>query len=284
MRDELSQKPNLIVLLTDFGTRDYFVGAMKGAILSINPNVRIIDLTHEIAPQDIRSASFTLSACYRDFPPKTIFTAVVDPGVGSARRAILVETDRYYFIAPDNGLLGFVFDEACRPPVKNSRNALAPDLSGAGALRVFELTERRFWARNISASFHGRDIFAPVAAHLAGGAGAAEFGREIRDFVRFDENRPQKTGENEITAEIVAIDRFGNLITNLKPEDLPAGFVLELGAVRLENFRTFFAEAATGEVFMIFGSAGFLEIAAFQNSAARLLNAQTGQKITVKSR
>ena len=253
----------IIALLTDFGTKDYFVGAMKGAILSINENVHLVDITHEIEPQDIASAGFNLLACYRNFLIGTIFVAVVDPGVGSERRAILVETEEYFFIAPDNGLLSFVF---------NSRKEF----------RVFELTNRKFFAENISSTFHGRDVFAPVAAHLSQGVSASEFGDEITDFVRFDENEPRRLDDDEIEAEIIAIDRFGNLITNLKREDLPEKFVLEIGGRRIEKLQSYFAEDEEGEIFMIFGSAGFLEIAVFQDSAKNVLEARSGQKILVK--
>ena len=253
----------IIALLTDFGTKDYFVGAMKGAILSINENVQLIDITHEIEPQDIRSAAFNLRACFRNFPVGTIFVAVVDPGVGSNRRAILVETNEYFFIAPDNGLLSFVFDSEKE-------------------FRVCELTIRQFFAENVSSTFHGRDVFAPVAAHLSKGVNASEFGAEITDFVRFDEREPRRLGEHEIEAEIIAIDRFGNLITNLKREDLPDEFALIIGQTKIERLRQFFAESEAGEVFMIFGSAGFLEIAAFQDSAKNLLGVRARQKILVK--
>ncbi|MBS1794410.1 MAG: SAM-dependent chlorinase/fluorinase [Acidobacteria bacterium] len=256
--------PGPIALVTDFGTRDYFVGALKGVILSINRAARIVDVTHEIAPQDIRAAAFVLRACYRDFPAGTIFTAVVDPGVGSERRAILVETPDYYFIAPDNGLLSFVFDET-------------PEC------RVFELTNGKFFAARVSATFHGRDVFAPVAAHLSNGVAPAEFGRAITDFVRFGETRPRPVSENEIEAEIVAADRFGNLVTNLKREDLPAKFRLRVGAATIERLQNYYAESAPGELFMIFGSAGFLEIVAFRASAKQLLQIDTGQKITVET-
>lgn len=250
----------IIALLTDFGTKDYFVGAMKGVIFSINANVEIVDITHEIPPQNIKSAAFTLRACYRNFPRKTIFVSVVDPGVGSNRRAVLAETEDYFFIAPDNGLLSFAFEEA-----KN--------------LRVFELTGRQFFAENVSRTFHGRDIFAPVAAHLSKGIETNRFGRVIHDFVRFETAKPQKISENEIEAEVIHIDRFGNLITNLKSEDLPEKFYLEIGGEKIEKLRDYFAEAEKGEIFMISGSAGFLEIASFQDSAKDLLNAGIGRKI-----
>jgi S-adenosylmethionine hydrolase len=253
----------LIALLTDFGTRDYYVGAMKGAILRINPQARIVDITHETEPQNIGAAMFTLYACYRDFPEKTIFAAVVDPGVGSARRAILVQTDEYFFIAPDNGLLSFVFHNTTKS-------------------RVFELTEKSFFAAQISATFHGRDVFAPVAAHLSRGVEPPAFGREIDDFVCFDETRPRLLAGGEIEAEIIAVDRFGNLVTNLKREDAPDNFRLEIGGAKIDTLRQFYAESPRGEVFMIFGSAGFLEVSAFEDSAAKILQAAAGQKICVR--
>lgn len=249
-----------IALLTDFGTQDYFVGAMKGVILSINNEAQIIDITHEIAAQSIQSASFTLRACYKDFPKQTIFVAVVDPGVGSARRAILVETPNYFFIAPDNGLLSFVYDEAEK-------------------FRVFELTNKNFLAEKISTTFHGRDIFAPVAAHLSKGVQPSEFGREIADFIRFDETKPQKISENIIQAEIIHADRFGNLITNLKSADLSENFVIKINDCEIKNHRKFFAEAEKDEIFSIVGSADRLEIVEFCGSAEQKLNAKIGDVV-----
>lgn len=250
----------IIALLTDFGTKDYFVGAVKGAILSVNPEAKIVDITHEVLPQDIKSASFTLRACYKDFPPKTIFVAVVDPGVGSSRKAILVETENFYFVAPDNGLLSFVFEDE-------------------KSFRVFETTNEKFLASEISRTFHGRDVFAPVAAYLSNGVLPKEFGGEISDFVRFSTTMPRRVSETEVEAEIIHVDRFGNLVTNLKNEDLPEIFTLEINEKIVEKRREFYAEAVTDDVFMILGSAGFLEIAANQNSAQKILGAKTGDKI-----
>lgn len=254
----------IIALLTDFGTQDYFVAAMKGVILSINKKTDIIDITHEIPPQDIRSASFILQSCYEDFPANTIFTAVVDPGVGSARRAILVETARYFFIAPDNGLLSFVFDE--------TEN-----------FKIFEISNEKFFRRRVSQTFHGRDIFAPCAAHLSSGIKPSDFGNEINDPVILPKQNPRRIAKNTIEAEIIFIDRFGNLITNLKAEDLPHKFYLEVNNRKIEKLRDFFAEADAGELFMIVGSAGYLEIAVFQASAKKLLNSRIGQKIVLNT-
>ena len=256
-------EPQIIALITDFGTRDYFVGAMKGVILSINRSANVIDITHEIAPQNITSAGFTLRACYREFPPQTIFVAVVDPGVGSERRSILVETEKYYFLAPDNGLLGFIFDETEQ-------------------FRVFELTEEKYFRRPVSRTFHGRDIFAACAAHLSVGVKPNQFGSEITDFVRPGENFPRAANENEIAAQIIHIDRFGNLVTNLKRTDLPEKFILQIGSNNIKNLRTFYAEAETNELFMIFGSSEFLEVVAFCNSAAKLLGVNLGDEVRVQ--
>ena len=250
----------IIALLTDFGTKDYFVGAMKGVILSINKRANIVDISHEINAQNIRQAAFTLRACYREFPKKTIFTAVVDPGVGSNRRAILVETKNYFFIAPDNGLLSFIFNER-------------------KYFRAREITNEKFFRHPASRTFHGRDIFSPAAAHLSNGIAASEFGAEISDFVSFAESKLRKINENEIEAEIINVDRFGNLITNLKKEDLPENFAVEINGKRIEKLQNYFAEGENDEIFMIFGSSGFLEIAAFQNSAAKILETEIGGKL-----
>ena len=252
----------IVALLTDFGTKDYFVASMKGAILSVNENAKIIDITHEIPPQNVRNASFTLRACYKNFPPKTIFVAVVDPGVGSNRRALLVETDNYYFIAPDNGLLSFVFDEKT-------------DFS------VFEISDKKYFAEKVSRTFHGRDVFAPVAAHLSNGFQPKEFGEKIKDFVHFETTKPREISLNETEAEIIHIDHFGNLLTNIEQTDLPENFTLVIGEKRINKMRNFYAEAEVGETFMILGSAGFLEIVAFSDSAANILNAKIGQKILI---
>ena len=253
----------VIALLTDFGTRDYFVGAMKGAILSIAPKASIIDITHEIEPQNIRGAAFTFAACYRDFPKGTVFVVVVDPGVGSNRRAIAATSGGYHFVAPDNGVLSFVL----------AKNA-----------RLYELTNRKYFAREISNTFHGRDIFAPVAAHLSCGISPSEFGREINDPILFDFPRPFPVSGNEITAQIIHIDRFGNLITNLTMADLPADFWLEMKGVTIERNLKFYAEASPDELFSISGSAGFLEVVVNRGRAKESLSAQVGDKLTVRTK
>lgn len=285
----MNRETNIITLLTDFGTKDYFAGAMKGAILSVNSRANIIDITHEIPPQNIRSAAFTLANYYKDFPPGTVHVCVVDPGVGSSRRAILLETKDYFFVAPDNGLLSFVFDEVGSPTVKEGLNANADSTKTekpaltlgllSHSFRVFELTDEKYLAASVSRTFHGRDVFAPVAAHLSNGIEPKNFGNEITDFVKFEISKPKEISPGETEAEIIYIDRFGNLITNLKNEHLPAKFVLRVNETRIERHQKFYAEAEKGEIFSIAGSAGFLEISAFQDSAERRLKAKAGQKI-----
>lgn len=253
----------VITLLTDFGTRDYFTGAMKGVILSLNAEATIVDITHEIPPQDIAAAGFNLFACYKNFPRGTVHVAVVDPGVGSDRRAILAVTDEHYFIAPDNGLLSLIF--GAEPGIK-----------------VFELNKDRFFNHPVSRTFHGRDIFAPVAGWLSKGAMPEELGDEITDFVRFETPVP-RAGENEIRGEVLHIDRFGNCITNLDEQLLQESFHLEIKGRKVSKLLKFYAEASeNNEIFMIFGSAGLLEISAFRGSAAQILDINTGDEVIVR--
>jgi S-adenosylmethionine hydrolase len=251
----------IITLLTDFGTRDHFVGAMKGVILSLNPEARIVDITHEIPPQDINAAGFSLFACYKNFPRRTIHLSVVDPGVGSERRAILAVSGEQYFIAPDNGLLSFIY-------------------AAEENIKVFELNRERFFQKEVSRTFHGRDIFAPVAAWLSRGVLPEELGDEIADFVRFEIGRPQKAGENTLRGEILHVDRFGNCITNFDKQLLPESFHLEIKGHKVAKLQNFYAEADDRDkLFMLFGSAGLLEISAFRDSAAEIMNVEAGERV-----
>jgi hypothetical protein len=261
----------IISLLTDFGTADYFVGAMKGVILSVNPRAQIVDLTHWIPPQDIEAGAFTLLAAYKSFPSQTIHLGVVDPGVGSARRPLLVSGGGHFFVGPDNGLFGYIFE---REP-----EAI-----------VFHLTREEYFRQPLSRTFHGRDIFAPVAGALSLGAQPEELGEEITDYQRLAPLAPKSLTDGSLEARIIHIDRFGNCITNLTREHLTeemmaAGARLLIKGHEIKSFRPFFAAEAIedGELFVIEGSAGFLEIAAYLNSAARLLDAERGQEILVSS-
>ena len=262
----------LIALLTDFGTADYFVGAMKGAILSVNPGAQIVDITHEIPAHDVEAGAFTLLAAYENFPPATVHVAVVDPGVGSQRRPLLVSSARGSFVGPDNGIFSYILDRE-------------PDA------RVLHLTAENYFRPQVSATFHGRDIFAPVAAALTLGVAPDELGAQTASVVRLAPLRPQQDENGATRARIINVDRFGNLITNITPDDLTEeslarGARLVVGGAggkreEISSFRRFFAAGQDEEIFAIWGSAGFLEIAAFRDSAARRLNAQRGDTITI---
>lgn len=259
----------LITLLTDFGTADYFVSAMKGVILSLNPSSRIVDITHDIPALDIEAAAFTLLAAHSSFPAKTIHVAVVDPGVGSARKAVLIEAAGQFFVGPDNGIFSYVCERA-------------------GGARFFELRNSAYFRPAVSKTFHGRDIFAPVAAAIASGIMPKKLGREIQDPVRLAPLRPAETKNGKLKARIIHIDRFGNCITNLTPQDLTAkmiadGAYLAVNGTKIRSFRSFFSEqgARGKDLFGIWGSAGFLEIAATNRSAAKILKAKKGQSVIV---
>ena len=261
----------IVTFTTDFGASDYFVGAMKGALLTVNEAAKIVDITHEIQAHDVRAGAFALFAAHDTFPLGTIHVAVVDPGVGSARRAIVATADDHIFVAPDNGLLTLIYKNAAQ-------------------LNVYELTNDRFFRHPVSRTFHGRDIFAPVAGALSRGVLPIELGEEITDFVEFEFNQPQRIREDVIETEILQIDRFGNCLVNLRRADVPpefwqTGFRLEINGREIARLQNFYAETAVvGSVFMIFGSADFLELVAFRQSAAELLDARVGQPLLVKQK
>ena len=258
----------LITLLTDFGTADYFVAAVKGVILSANPSARIVDITHEIPPQDIEAAAFTLLAAYTSFPPGTVHVAVVDPGVGSSRRGIAIKVRQQFFVGPDNGVFSYVCDGA------------TPE--------VFHLTNQKFFRSSVSTTFHGRDVFAPVAAALASGVKPDELGPSLTDIVRLPSLTPVTGRNGRIEGRIIHIDRFGNCVTNITRGELPdnsiaAGASLRINGRNITTFRKFFAEEASSRsrLFAIWGSAGFLEIAVTNGSAAKLLKAKRGDGVVV---
>ena len=260
----------IITLLTDFGSQDYFVGAMKGAILSINPAANIVDITHEIPPQDIRAAAFNLLATYRGFPAGTVHVAVVDPGVGSDRRPLLIECAKQIFVGPDNGIFSWICERE-------------------EEFRATHLTNQRFFREPVSNTFHGRDIFAPVAAALSTGVAPEEFGQVIDGLIQLESLKPRTVDEGVKEASIIHIDRFGNCITNLTRDDLGkdglSGAMLVVKHHEVTSLREFFADggAKDGELFCVFGSAGFLEIAAQDYSAATILGVQSGQPVTLVS-
>ncbi len=263
----------IITLLTDFGTSDYFVGALKGAIYSINPAARIADISHDIPAQDVEAAAFNLLALHHSFPAGTIHIGVVDPGVGSSRKPILMIAGAQFYVGPDNGIFSYV--------------AQVVEASGE-RLAVYHLKNPAFFRHPVSPSFNGRDIFAPVAAALSTGVEPDQLGPLTTNYERLPSLEPRVT-RDEIRGRIIHVDHFGNCITNITRKELTdeiraKGPVARVGRRVVRQFRQFFSEASrrANQVFMIWGSAGFLEFAAENDSAARILKAKRGQPVTIQ--
>ena len=253
--------------MTDFGTSDHFVGTMKGVILNINPQVRIVDITHDVPPQDIHGAAFLINSAYRYFPVGTIHVAVVDPGVGSRRQAIICRTDTAYFVCPDNGVLSYILGD------NTARQVIALDNA------AYRLSE-------VSHTFHGRDIFAPAAAHLSRGAPLGQFGNLANDLVRLPIPAPHVT-RTAIVGSVIWIDRFGNLITNITSDMLESfgmdgGFVIRAGRVEIWHLNRTYSESGKGECLAIVGSSGYLEISVNQGSAAQALGLRRDDIIEIQ--
>ena len=271
-----------VVLTTDFGLSDPYAGVMKGVVLSINPAATLIDLTHDIQPQNIRQGSFVLSASRRFFPPRSIHVAVVDPGVGTDRMAVLLVTPKASFLAPDNGLLSGVLKEyLVTPPPDSSRVPLPPSLT------AYQLTNREYWLHPVSNTFHGRDIFSPVAAHLSLGIPPEAFGQPIQDLAWLP--TPTPTRENHsLTGEVICADHYGNLVTNIPLEELANGaeIIVEIKGRKIVGLsKTFQSPVSSGDegLLALGGSLGFLEVAVQNGSAAALLNAGPDEKVRVSN-
>jgi S-adenosylmethionine hydrolase len=255
----------VITLTTDFGASDHFVGAMKGVILGIAPRARIVDITHEIAPYALSEAAFVIAQAWRYFPKRTIHVVIVDPGVGSARRPILAEAGGHYFIAPDNGVLSMIYDAAPH--------------------KVRVISNPKLMRNEISRTFHGRDIFAPAAAHLARGVTAARFGKLIDDPVRFT-TKPSQVSKHKWSGTVLKVDRFGNLITNFHIGDFPEvktrPVELRVGLETIHRLALTYAETGIGEVSAIVGSSGYIELSANQASAAQTLGCGAGAAVELE--
>ncbi len=259
----------IITLTTDFGTTDHFVGAVKGVILDIVPEAAIVDITHAIQAFDVLDGAIAISQTYSYFPTGTVHMVVVDPGVGTARRPIIASSDGYHFVAPDNGVLSMVY-------AKEER------------IHVRHVTSDHYFRQPVSNTFHGRDIFAPVAAYLAKVVDSHKFGEEVEDYVKFAAPRPKPAGDNRLRAVVLKVDRFGNLITNLTAQDAPSLFAANpgpfkvvVGSKEITDIRTNYAEGAPGEVFGILGSMGYLEIVANRAAAAQLTGAGKGSEVSI---
>jgi S-adenosylmethionine hydrolase len=261
----------IIALLTDFGSRDPFVAVMKGVMLGINPDLQFIDISHEIAPQRIREAALVLSAAFRYFPPQTIFLVVVDPGVGGGRRPIVVETAEHLFVAPDNGVLGAV-------------------LSQPGVRHIIHATESTFFRRSISRTFHGRDVFAPLAAWLSRGITAPQVGVSIEDYVRLELSQPRQLSENTLEGEVIYRDRFGNLITNISESYIAglwgspdwARIQTQVETSVIDGLDSYYAQRASDTLGLIINSWGLCEIFVNGGNAARDTGAVEGSIVRLQ--
>jgi S-adenosylmethionine hydrolase len=259
----------LITLTTDFGTQDHYVGVMKGVILNINPAAQFVDICHSIQSYDVLEAALAIGQSYSYFPAGTIHVVVVDPGVGTARRPLLVESGKYKFIGPDNGVLSFVYDQEERITVRH-------------------ITAEHYFLHPVSATFHGRDIFAPVAAYASKGVSGPMFGEEVQDPVRFTIRPPQPAGDNSLRGVVLRVDKFGNLVTNFRAKHVPrqiqaspAPFRKKVGQGEIRALKPSFAGGEPGEVFAIMGSMGFLEIVTNRGSAANSLKAGKGSEVSL---
>ncbi len=281
----------VITLLTDFGLRDGYVAAVKGVILSIAPEVRLIDITHDIPPQDIYAAAYVLSTSHAYFPKDTIHVVVVDPGVGTERRAILLETPRGFFIAPDNGVLSYVLQaHGVGAPVLESKNGSQPPIVETPLppnLHAFHLVNPAYFRPEISQTFHARDIFGPAAAHLSRGAPPAAFGPALDSIHTIAMSRPHRRQSGSVEGTVIHVDNFGNLITNVRPEDLPKGdIIISIGGSEVSGLESSYQSngKSVGELLALFGSGGYLEIAASDGSAAQTLGVRRWAAIHIRPR
>jgi len=265
---KLAGKP-IISITTDFGENDHFVGVIKGVILSINPDAMVVDVNHQVNSFDIFDGAYSLSQSYHVFPPGTIHVVVVDPGVGSERRPIIVQSKDYRFVAPDNGVLSMVYEREERVEVR-------------------QVTAEHFFRKPVSNTFHGRDIFAPVAAWLSRGMEVEKFGAVISDYARFTSVRPKSEDASTIRGIVIKVDKFGNVITNIAPDAVPQifgqdppPFRIRINGHEITRIHESFAAGEASELFAVVGSSGFIEICTNRGSAAKALNVNRGAEVEV---
>lgn len=259
----------ILTFTTDFGLTEHYVGTMKGVILNINPSVHMVDISNSIQSYDVLDGALAISQAYRYFPSSTIHLVIVDPGVGSSRRPLLVRTEKHYFLAPDNGVMSLVFE------AEQER------------LEVRHITSEHYFLQPVSNTFHGRDVFAAVAGWLSKGIEPSAFGEVITDYVRFAAPKPKQMAPNTIKGVVLKVDKFGNMITNIRPQDLPqlfepdAQFRIIIGKAEITKMKTAYAQGTPGETFAILGSLGYLEIATNRGMAARMVGADKGSDVGV---
>jgi len=257
----------IITLTTDYGTNDHLVGTLKGVILRINPEVTIVDITHNVTPYDLLDGALTIGSAYSYFPARTIHVVVVDPGVGTERRPLLVSGETQYFVAPDNGVLSLVYEKE-------------------PSLLVRHANVEHYYLQPMSKTFHGRDVFAPIAGWLAKGAQSNSMGDEITDYKKFAMPKP-KPAAGSTKGVVLRVDGFGNLITNFRAEDLPAAAIesgtvqFQVGTHTISRLVDTFANGAPGEVFAYIGSNGFVEFGTNRGNASRSLAIGRGSPVTL---
>jgi len=269
-----SETMSIITLTTDFGLTDAYVAAMKGVMLSINPEVKLVDITHSIKPQNVQQAAFVLGTAYPFFPEGTIHVVVVDPGVGTERRAIILKTPLAYFVAPDNGILSCVIEQFSP---ESTDGKLGP------AVEVVAITRSEFWRLPVSSTFHGRDIFAPVAARLSLGFPPQDFGEPVSSVTLLPIPHPYQAPDGSVVGHIIHIDSFGNLITNIKEGDLPREeqvINVEVGNRLISGLSRTYAEGE--KLLALIGSSGYLELSLREGSAATFLSASVGDEVRLR--
>ena len=267
----------VITLTTDFGLDDGYVAAMKGAILTVNPQATLVDVAHTVEPQNIAQAAFLIGTVHRHFPQGSVHLVVVDPGVGTQRQATILATPEAAFVAPDNGCLSQVLeDTGARPCDGDGRRA-----PGTGSA-AFAITNQRFFRQPVSATFHGRDVFAPVAAHLSLGRRPDEFGQPLATLQALPPDQPQLTEDGRLVGRIVHVDTFGNLISNIPAGDLPVDgqtLSVDIAGHTIHGLSGTYSDAS-GTLALV-GSSGHLEIAVNNGNASHLLGVATGDAIRI---
>ncbi len=271
----------VITLTTDFGLSDAYVASMKGVMLGINPEAKLVDICHGIKPQNIPQAAFVLSTAYPYFPAKTIHLVVVDPGVGTERRSVILRVPQACFVAPDNGVLSYVIQQFLAELVMNKGKVSIKEGAKPGAdIEAVQITNPRFWRSPVSPTFHGRDIFAPVAAALSLGFPPIEFGEPITSVEMLPMPKPYKRADGSLLGHVLHIDSFGNLISDIRSEDLPhkgQPFTVEVKNERIYGLSHTYAQGSG--LLALIGSSGYLEISLKGGSASSLLDAQIGNEV-----
>ena len=264
----MAQRP-IVTLTTDFGLNDHFVGTMKGVILNIVPEAEIVDISHAVQPFDVLDGALTIAQSYSYFPTATVHVVVVDPGVGTARRPIIASSEQHHFVAPDNGVLSLIYAREER-------------------MRVRHVTSQHYFVHPVSNTFHGRDIFAPVAAYLAKRVDGEKFGEVVDDYVRFNAPKPKPIDARTMRGVVLKVDRFGNLITNITPQDVPMlfqqnapQFKIVVGKREISEIKSTYSEGEPGEIFGILGSMGYLEVATNRGSAAQAVGVGKGSDVSI---